>query len=147
MPQSLELLMEAERRGILPPDKSSVLAEARRRGLVPTGSADPRRAQQPPQQDSAAARFLSGVGSALDPRPLAEMAVETGREAVTGRGSSMVTGMIQAQVDQFRKAREALGEGRFSETFGHALAGLSLLSVPERQRWLKGSAQVTWLVD
>ena len=31
---NLELLLEAERRGILPPDKQALLAEARRRGLV-----------------------------------------------------------------------------------------------------------------
>ena len=30
-----ELILEAERRGILPPDKAELLAEARRRGLVP----------------------------------------------------------------------------------------------------------------
>ena len=35
MPQDLQLLAEAERRGILPPDKAPLLAEARRRGLVP----------------------------------------------------------------------------------------------------------------
>ncbi len=33
---SMELLLEAERRGILPPDKKSVLDEARSRGLAPT---------------------------------------------------------------------------------------------------------------
>jgi len=32
---NFELLIEAERRGILPPDKVELLAEARRRGLVP----------------------------------------------------------------------------------------------------------------
>lgn len=33
---SLELMLEAERRGILPPDKAGLLAEARQRGLVPS---------------------------------------------------------------------------------------------------------------
>lgn len=33
----LELLLEAERRGLLPPDKRALLQEARRRGLVPGG--------------------------------------------------------------------------------------------------------------
>mgnify|MGYP001810911218 CR=1 FL=1 len=32
---NLDLLLEAERRGILPADKAQLLAEARRRGLVP----------------------------------------------------------------------------------------------------------------
>jgi len=35
----IQLLLEAERRGILPPDKAPLLAEARRRGLVPGGEA------------------------------------------------------------------------------------------------------------
>jgi hypothetical protein len=36
----LDMLLEAERRGILPADKVEMLAEARRRGLVPGGEAD-----------------------------------------------------------------------------------------------------------
>ena len=36
----LDLLLEAERRGILPEDKKGLLEEARRRGLVPGGEAD-----------------------------------------------------------------------------------------------------------
>jgi hypothetical protein len=38
-----ELILEAERRGILPPDKAELLAEARKRGLVPgeTQAAEP----------------------------------------------------------------------------------------------------------
>ena len=39
MPRGLELLLEAERRGILPDEKKGLLAEARQRGLVPGGSA------------------------------------------------------------------------------------------------------------
>lgn len=38
---NLELLLEAERRGILPPDKAALLAEARKRGLVPGGEPAP----------------------------------------------------------------------------------------------------------
>ena len=43
MSDRLALLLEAERRGILPPDKAEALNEARRRGLVPT------QAQESPQ--------------------------------------------------------------------------------------------------
>lgn len=39
----LELLLEAERRGLLPDDKQQLLSEARRRGLVPTSEAMPER--------------------------------------------------------------------------------------------------------
>lgn len=38
MSDKLELMLEAERRGILPPEKTELLAEARRRGLVPGGA-------------------------------------------------------------------------------------------------------------
>jgi len=34
----LQILLEAERRGMLPPDKAAILAEARRRGMVPGGA-------------------------------------------------------------------------------------------------------------
>ena len=45
-PQRVDLLLEAERRGILPPDMQAALSEARRRGLVPpalsrNGGAEP----------------------------------------------------------------------------------------------------------
>lgn len=41
MADLLQLMVEAERRGILPPDKTALLAEARRRGLVPSGEQKP----------------------------------------------------------------------------------------------------------
>lgn len=39
MADKIALLLEAERRGILPPEKVALLAEARKRGLVPGGQA------------------------------------------------------------------------------------------------------------
>lgn len=43
---NLDLLLEAERRGILPPDKAELLAEARRRGLVPAATAEAKAPQE-----------------------------------------------------------------------------------------------------
>ena len=40
MPRGLELLLEAERRGILPDDKKGLLAEARQRGLAPASQVE-----------------------------------------------------------------------------------------------------------
>lgn len=40
MASKLELLIEGERRGLLPPDKQAMLDEARSRGLVPPGEAE-----------------------------------------------------------------------------------------------------------
>ena len=47
----LDAYLEAERRGILPPDKVGVLQEARRRGLVPATA-------QPEKQDTSIARTV-----------------------------------------------------------------------------------------
>lgn len=41
MSDRIALLLEAERRGILPPEKVAALAEARKRGLVPSGESAP----------------------------------------------------------------------------------------------------------
>ena len=38
---NMELLLEAEKRGILPPEKAGLLQEARKRGLVPGGTPEP----------------------------------------------------------------------------------------------------------
>lgn len=60
----IELLLEAERRGILPADKAELLAEARRRGLVPGG--EPKKdtsavdAQIKALTDQATAAYSSG---------------------------------------------------------------------------------------
>ena len=56
MPSQIELLLEAERRGILPADKAALLTEARNRGLVPP-SADTNTAAGP----MAAASAINGV--------------------------------------------------------------------------------------
>ncbi|WP_425051528.1 hypothetical protein [Psychromarinibacter sp. S121] len=45
--EQLKLLLEAERRGILPPEKRAALDEARRRGLVPAGNGTPAKALPP----------------------------------------------------------------------------------------------------
>lgn len=52
MADRIQLLLEAERRGILPPDKAPLLAEARRRGLIPGDS--PAAAPSAAAQDTAA---------------------------------------------------------------------------------------------
>lgn len=69
---SLELLLEAERRGILPPDKLELLAEARRRGLVGGASqAEQIPGAQPQQAQAAAAAPADLVGPTTTPLGLA----------------------------------------------------------------------------
>jgi hypothetical protein len=67
----IELLLEAERRGILPPEKAELLQEARRRGLVPAAatSAQPSTQHQtpaaPPTQPTSAMDVAKQVGAEL----------------------------------------------------------------------------------
>lgn len=52
---NLKLMLEAEKRGILPANKVALLAEARKRGLVPSDNVQP---EQPPQEE----QLKTGVG-------------------------------------------------------------------------------------
>ncbi len=53
MPSQVELLLEAERRGILPKDKKALLSEARKRGLVPAAGVIPGNETTPPRKATA----------------------------------------------------------------------------------------------
>ena len=131
MSSRLELLLEAESRGILPDNKKGLLAEARQRGLVPASQVaglDPQnlrnlaaseqkiqameRARNP--EGSALKRFATGVASSFDPRGLIQ-AVSSPVETVKG--------LVSAQGEQLQKSGEAFGAGRYSEALGHGLAG------------------------
>ena len=61
MASNLELLVEADRRGLLPPDKQEMLKEARSRGLVPT-------AESPAEPDATALSFAGSVGGGFNRR-------------------------------------------------------------------------------
>ena len=67
----IELLLEAERRGILPPDKAELLQEARKRGLVPAATSAQPSTQQaqapsaPPAQPTSAMDVAKQVGAEL----------------------------------------------------------------------------------
>lgn len=74
MAQNIELLLEAERRGLLPPEKAQLLSEARRRGLVPGDQAKPPKpAEEKPQSwstnptegNSPLQNIMAGYGSAM----------------------------------------------------------------------------------
>ena len=58
----INLLLEAEKRGILPPDKAGLLAEARKRGLVPATAPPP--AASPPPEAAPYSPFgqIGGIG-------------------------------------------------------------------------------------
>ena len=75
------LLLEAEKRGILPPDKAPLLAEARKRGLVPGIQAE---ATVPPSY--ASFEGYSGAGH----ETLGQVPIENAAPAVLGTGGAML---------------------------------------------------------
>jgi len=79
----LALMLEAEKRGLLPPDQTALLAEARSRGLAP-GGAEKSPPPAPPQKESLFNNaFLTGVQEGAAP----------GAELVGGIGDLMGAGM------------------------------------------------------
>lgn len=92
----LEVLLEAERRGILPPDKVEILAELRRRGVVPAadGPVPPSAGRVAPQgQDR-------GIGQILrenimgDNDPTTQNVGERIGSAINKAGEAMTFGLI-----------------------------------------------------
>lgn len=72
-----------------------------------------------PDRGSAVGRFASGVGEMLNPIAIAGGLYNTVRHPIdTGRA------LVGAHVEQLGKARDAFGEGRYSEAVGHGAAGL-----------------------
>lgn len=102
----MELLLEAERRGILPPDKVGLLTEARRRGLVPAAPAQP---QTPAGQ-------IPGAGPYQAP-PAAEVPI--GRRAAE---AGVRQGQLLARVTQ--PSAEMVGTATGAKMGAAALAPL-----------------------
>lgn len=84
-----ELLLEAERRGILPPDRVELLAEARRRGLVP--GAQP----TAPAAPAAPPGVIPGAGPYVAPAPAAAPA-PTIAQAIRQPTISMIRPSVEA---------------------------------------------------
>lgn len=63
---SLEAMLEAERRGLLPPDRVAALAEARRRGLIDGGEAPPSFSAEQVQARAKVQRELDQRSAAAD---------------------------------------------------------------------------------
>ena len=83
----ISLLLEAEKRGILPPEKQSLLAEARSRGLVPALATE---------SGVPSGRSVGGTPSQKEP-PMRGSAsgglIETAISGLTGLGASAVGGL------------------------------------------------------
>jgi hypothetical protein len=77
-----ELLLEAERRGILPPDRAALLAEARRRGLVPQAAGAAPAAPAVPEQPYTAPPAVRPVETGPAPT-LGQRLIGAGEAALT----------------------------------------------------------------
>ena len=77
-----ELLLEAERRGILPPDRAALLAEARRRGLVPQAAGAAPAAPAVPEQPYTAPPAVRPVETGPAPT-LGQRIIGAGEAALT----------------------------------------------------------------
>ena len=138
--KALELMLAAERRRILPDDEASDCCILDKHPVYrdrvdppqaapQAGGIDPailrnlaatemkiremEKAQNP--EGSALGRFATNFASSFDPRGLIKAAsspIET------------VKGLASAQGEQLKKSGEAFGKGRYSEAFGHGLAGV-----------------------
>lgn len=106
MTDKIALLVEAERRGILPADKAALLAEARRRGLV-----KPTKAQPEPQKPVDPTEGMSTLDKARS--GFAKSFVDSGR------------GLLQLGTQNAGRATGALREfnERFGTDIGARLAG------------------------
>ncbi len=107
----LELLLEAERRGILPPDKAELLAEARKRGLVPAlaGEAPPVKAP-----DGMTPEMAEGMAelSGMSKDPAAALAEERQpRNTVTGTAAQFGVGTQSGIADMLGFPVDALTGG------------------------------------
>jgi hypothetical protein len=115
---NLDLYLEAERRGILPPDKAGILNEARARGLVPATPAAPGMPQDEmpaPRMStgqqvlefvrptiSAVGTTLGGIAGTAAGTPLGPVGMATGGVGGAGLGYAMTE-------EGLRLVEEALG--------------------------------------
>lgn len=91
---------EAEKRGILPPEKASLYSEAKRRGLVPSMQAAPMAEPTPPPSPvEPQKQSMTAMGPIDDQKPdiaerpgLFEPYKKIGRELVSGVGEAVSTG-------------------------------------------------------
>lgn len=114
MANQVELLLEAERRGILPPEKQPLLEEARKRSLVPTQAPVAAESPQPeqPQQDSS---ILPLAREAVQGFTF-EFADEIGTNLAAGAAKSAQSlGVIPDTGESFSDIRESMRQNYLQE--------------------------------
>lgn len=117
MPSKIELLLEAEKRGILPKEKVPLLAEARKRGLVPGGG--------PPST-------LTPQGNIAVPPP----PNEPGLEQVVPITDPLKMGLehLQGKSEQARSGMSSLNPAAWAMKIGEAGLGAAQGFLPSTSR-------------
>lgn len=114
------LLLEAERRGILPADKVALLAEARRRGLVPGGEKTPN--STPPPAAPAAPGKLGFVDDFIGGAKATLKGAVKGATGITGMLADVpfqIANMAGADLELPSQAQSALLDRYVGETPSH----------------------------
>lgn len=100
-------------------------------GFVP----DSKQADKPAAASSwldSATNFVTNFAHNVDPRPALKLLYDTGKAGAGAFSGNLamgddfaadLKGLGQAQVDQFKKGKQAYHEGRISEAVGHTIAG------------------------
>jgi hypothetical protein len=133
----LKLLLEAERRGILPPDKAKLLDEARKRGLVPASDVQPKGIMQTIKEnvigdnDPTTQNFGEKVGTFLNKGAEAMTFGLAGDEANAAIAGMIPGGMGYDERLAFERQQEALMEesnpgAMLGAEIGGAVAGALL---------------------
>lgn len=133
----IELLLEAEKRGILPQDKQELLGEARKRGLVQP--AQPAESFDPTEDMTTSEKFWAGMGKAFvdtghGVKQLYAMAADaidpverTTSDLITGHDPSR-SAAIQREIDQAKELDAPLmntGAGMTGNIGGHIAMALA----------------------
>lgn len=136
-PSKMSLMLEAEKRGILPPDKMALLTEARRRGLIDGGHPQQSQESQNPFVNSQAGKYFdAGVANAGAPfkpiindtlESLKDTATETGQAVFEPYNESNVPGLMvpfDVGMKTLGKAGNAIG-GAGQAIFSPVIGGLT----------------------
>ena len=132
---SIELLLEAERRGILPPDKAELLAEARQRGLVQQLNTTP---PEPPSLIRQAMSASPMLQRFTTPTPGVQQAIDLVRGAGTGAWEAVkgIPALLSAAAAAPEKIGEAVshaGEASFPSELGQATGEFAWSMLPFNQ--------------
>jgi hypothetical protein len=138
---NLDLLLEAERRGILPADKAQLLAEARRRGLVPGAApAGPTNTNPGVNPEAPPEMLLNPQTGQYTSRELLTNAMQPSRAEAAQIGG--MQGLSFGGADEVMGGAAALTDGAEGYTFGREYTRSAEDAARRDFPWTTGGAEV-----